>query len=198
LEAENKLKGASYHLERMSELYLKNQEQFTHEFESFLANIRSVPDVMLEDYNRKFELGIGLEDRLTPKTFEKKARQHNCQDALNFLKWWTKKIEDIRSSSLGPLFEMRNISIHRKQVQPDILKITIEESISISASVSVCDLQGNVVSKSEAKPNKIKTEPAKVEWAFKEYPNDNALGISKSLFDEVQKMVKESQVLLSK
>ena len=85
MEAEKKLKGAEYHLERMNELYLKNEAQFTHEFEAFLSKIRSVPDVMLEDFNRKFNMGISLDENLYPLYFERKAKKLNNQEAISLL-----------------------------------------------------------------------------------------------------------------
>lgn len=183
----------------MSELYLKNEEQFTNEFEAFLSKIRSVPDVMLEDFNRKFKLGISLEERLFPEDFIKRARKLNNQEAISFFNWWKNELEQIRSSTVGPLFDLRNISIHRKTVTTDLKRINVTAKISCFAEIAVYDAKGNLVSKSSSiRPQDEKPEPPKIEWSFKEYPNDNALDISKKLFSEIERMLKEAQLLYSK
>ncbi|MEM0172551.1 MAG: hypothetical protein QXV57_08325 [Thermoproteota archaeon] len=45
----------------MEETYLKCEEHFIYELEAFLVKLRSVPDVLLEDFNEKFSLGISLD-----------------------------------------------------------------------------------------------------------------------------------------
>ncbi|HSQ49350.1 MAG TPA: hypothetical protein VLL96_06690 [Candidatus Deferrimicrobiaceae bacterium] len=122
MEAEKKFQGATYHLDKMSQLYLKNEEHFTYELDSFLSKIRSVPDVMLEDFNEKYKLGISLGENLYPDDFEMRAKKLGNKDALDFIKWWKKEIGKLWSSSSGPLLTKRNISIHRKVITSDLKK----------------------------------------------------------------------------
>lgn len=199
MEAEKKLQGAFYHLQKMGELYLKNEEQFTHEFEAFLTKVRSVPDVMLEDFNKKFNLGISLKEDLYPDTFEKKAKQLKNKEATSFIEWWKNKMGHIRSSYTGPLFDKRNIAIHRKTVPPDLKKVNLVAKISAFAEITVHDAKGNVVAKSSSiRPKDKEPQPPKVEWSFTDYPNDNALDVSKKLLDEVHKMLEEAKTQFEK
>lgn len=177
---------------------MENEEQFTHEFEAFLTNARSIPDVMLEDFNNKFGLGISLEEKLTPNTFEKKAKQLKNQEAMAFIDWWKSRMEQVRSSALGPLFDKRNIAIHRKTVKPDLKKINVIPKFSV-AEITVHDEKGNLVAKSSSIGSKDeKPEPAEFEWSFIDYPNDNALGVSKKLLDEIHKMLAEAKIYFEK
>lgn len=178
----------------MTELYLKNQDEFTHEFESFLANVRSILDVMLEDFNKKFRLGISLTEDLYPSTFEKRARQQGNQEAMAFISWWKTRMAQVKSSYVGPLFEKRDISIHRKTVAPDLKKINLIAKDSTSLTITVHDANGNLVAQySGKKPEVDKPEPPKVDWSFTDYPDDNALDVSKKLLDAVQKMLLEAR-----
>lgn len=202
MEAEKKLRGATYHLQRMREMYLKNEENFIHELEAFLVKARSVPDVLLEDFNKKFSLGISLEAELSPKTFEDKARQLRNTSALDFIQWWKAKMNHIRSDPLGSIFfgwkGKRNISVHRKVVRPDLKKITLVETIHLTESVTIrkYDEKGNLIEESkspEIPPKPIEPKPAEINWFFSEYPNENVFEVSKKLLDVVKGFVEEAK-----
>ena len=95
LEAEKKLQAAKYHLDRMKKTYTKNEEIFIYELESFLVNARSTPDILLEDFEKIFLLGISLRHRLFPDTFEKKAKQRQLPNAINFINWWRREMNRV-------------------------------------------------------------------------------------------------------
>jgi len=199
MEAERKLQGAAYHLQRMEEVYLKNDEFFTYELEAFLVKLKSVTDVLLEDFNEKFSLGISLEKKLTSKIFENKARQLQNYRAISFIQWWNNKIRQIRSDQLGSiLFKKRNISIHRKVVKPDLKRITLYETIHYSVTVRAYDEKGNLIKEVKSpetpqEPEKPKPKPPEVEWYFIEYPNENVLEVSKKLFQMIKGFVEEAK-----
>ncbi len=199
LEAEKKLQGAKYHLDRMRELYLDNEKFFTYELESFLAKTRSVPDVLLEDYNQIFSLGISLQDKLDPKIFENKAKQLKLPTAISFIKWWKNEMNNLRTDRLGSIiFGKRNVSIHRMTVTPNLKKVSITGTISVRASITVTktDNKGNVVEVSSSSNERPKTktlgQQPKIEWCFKEYPDENVLNISEQFFNRIKKLVEDA------
>ena len=199
MEAEKKLLGAIYHLQRMEEFYLKNEEYFIHELEAFLVNVRSVPDVLLEDFNQKFSLRINLEEKLARKIFENRAKQMHNSQAISFIQWWKKKMDQIRSDKLGfILFGKRNISVHRKVVRPDLKKITIHETIRLTDSVTIrkYDEKGNLIEELKSPqipPEPIEQKPAEIGWFFSDYPNENVLEVSRKLLQIVKEFIEEAK-----
>ena len=202
MEAEKKLQGAEYHLQRMEEFYLKNEEIFTYELEAFLAKIRSVLDVLLEDFNRKFSLGVGLEVKLKANIFEKRAKQLNNIQALNFIRWWRRKRDAIYSSPLGFLFLKRNVSVHRAVVKPNLKKVTASEMLTVSESITVVKYneKGRLVEKWEGpKPSPVSRDRTSVEinWFFKDYRDKNVLEVCRELFKLMEDIVKEAKTLFN-
>jgi len=200
MEAEKKLQGVMYHLQRMEEMYLKNEENFVYELEAFLVKIRSVPDVLLEDFNEKFSLGISLEEELYPKTFEERARQQQNIQAIDFIQWWKTKMEMLKFHPLGSIFfgkkGKRNISVHRKVVAPDLKKITLFETIQVTATVRNYDEKGNFIEERkspETPPEPVEPKPPIVEWAFKDYPNEDVIETCKKLFKIVKDFIEEAK-----
>jgi len=198
MEAEKKLRGAIYHLQRMEEAYLKNEENFIYELEAFLVKVISVPDVLLEDFNEKLSLGISLEEKLYPETFEERARELQNAQAMSFIQWWRSKMEQIRSDKLGSIFfGKRNISVHRKVVRPD-LKITLYETIRITDSINIrkYDEKGNLiedVKSLEIPPALEEPKPSEIEWCFSEYPDENVLEACKKILQTVKRFVEEAK-----
>jgi len=200
LEAEKKLQGAKYHLDRMREMYLDNEKFFTYELESFLAKIRSVPDVLLEDYNQIFSLGISLEENLDSKIFQKRAKQLKLPTAVSFIEWWKNEMKTLWADSIGSIiFGKRNVSIHRVTVTPNLKKISITATIRAIASIKVIkkDDKGNVVEVRSSSTERPKTKTAnqkpKIDWCFEEYSEDNVLNISKQFFNRIKKLVEDAK-----
>jgi hypothetical protein len=200
MEAEKKLRGAIYHFQRMEKAYLKNEENFIYELEAFLVKVRSVPDVLLEDFNEKLSLGISLEEELYPKTFEERARQLQNTQAISFIQWWKSKMEQIRSDKLGSiLFGKRNISVHRKVVRPDLKKITLYETIRATTeyiNIRKYDEKGNLIEDEKSlgiPPAPEEPKPPEVEWCFSEYPDENVLEVSRKILQTVKRFVEEAK-----
>ena len=197
--AERKLLGAKYHLDRMKEMYLKNEEYFINELEAFLTKLRSVPDVLLEDFNQKFSLGISQKEYLSPKRFKEKAQRCQNNEALKFIKWWNNKMNRIRLSKFGKIFfEKRNLSIHRKVVRPDLKRIKTYKIIHIAPSVTVkmYDEKGNLIERRESTETPLKfkeSKPPEVSWHFKEYSDEDVLEISNEMFNMVKKFIEEAR-----
>lgn len=200
MEAEKKLRGAIYHFQRMGEAYLKSEEEIlVYELEAFLVKVRSIPDVLLEDFNEKFSLGISLEEELYPKTFEDRARELQNTQAIGFIQWWNSKMNQIRSDQLGSiLFKKRNISVHRKVVRPDHKEITMYDTIRLTDSITIrkYDEKGDLIEElksPETPPEPREPKSAEINWFFSEYRNENVLEISKKLLQMVKEFVEEAK-----
>ena len=204
---DKKIQAAEYHLANMKEKNVKDEQHFIYEVEAFLTKIRSIPDVLLEDYNQKFGLGISLNEKLYPKIFRDKANlvkdQKIRKKALDFLKWWIEEINRFSSNPLTSLFfKKRNKSIHRTELRVDLKRVTTQASINLSGSVTVIkrDKYGNIYDAGsfndlpdkkenrQSKPSlaKNKIEDTKVEWCFSEYPNENILEACQTLLDTMK------------
>lgn len=188
MDAEMILLEAEYHLHRMRELYLDNMKHFKYELNAFLFNARSVPDVLLEDFNKIFSLGINSEIKINSSKFEKIAYQLNNIQALTFLLWWTRyKNTNIVSNPLfSMLFNKKDFSIHTKVMEPEQLN---ETSIFVSGEWKVYDEEGNLVTQTPQKPIKS----TKNDWFFTDYPHTNALEACNNLFEMLKAFIEEAK-----
>jgi len=111
-----KIKEAKFFLQKIKDNYEKSPDN-QYYLSAFLSATFSIRDHLLEDYNLKFDLGIPLNDKLTIKKFEDKARKLNKDNALEFILWYKKKIEEIKSQTMGEvLVEKRHNTVHRQVV----------------------------------------------------------------------------------
>lgn len=208
MSADKKVLGAEYHLKNMKNYYIVDEQSFNYEVEAFLTKIRSIPDVLLEDYNLKFGLGIGLDEKLYPRVFEEKVKtlkdEKIQKEATKFLEWWKVQVAKFESDPfVSVFFTKRHISVHRTELRPDLKKITLIESISFSDSFTVIkrDKYGNIydngslAKKEEASliSPKPRTNDSKIEWFFSDYPNENILDASQKLLDIMKQLVLDAK-----
>jgi len=210
MSADKKVLGAEYHLKNMKNYYIVDEQSFVYEVEAFLTKIRSIPDALLEDYNLKFGLGIGLDEKLYPKVFEEKVKtlkdEKIQKEATKFLEWWKAQVAKFESDPLVKVFfDKRHISIHRTEVRADLKKVTITDTLSISDSVSVIkrDKYGNIyddgsLAKIETdEPKSISPKPktgdSKIEWCFKDYPNESIVDASQKVLDVMKQFVLDAK-----
>ena len=185
----------------MKEMYLESEEDFIYELEAFLVKLRGVPDVLLEDFNREFSLGISLEEELKPGVFEKRAKRLRNREAIEFIQWWKRKMDFMRHDKIGALlFRKRNIAAHRKVVRPDLKKISLSVTIHLTDSLTVrkYDAEGNLIEEikspeTQLEPTKPKQSAIRVEWCFKDYPDEDILQICEKLFHMVKEFVEEAK-----
>src|SRR5207302_4123793 len=88
------------------------RREFIDTAEDCLITLRSVPDHLLEEANQTYQLGVGLEERLYPSNFRKKATDN--QSALDYLNWHT--TEQVRietTSTYGLPLDRRDLAVHR-------------------------------------------------------------------------------------
>ncbi len=91
--------------------------------------MRSAPDHLLEEYNKKYSLGIPLTSELYPRTFERKAETLGNKNALIFLDWYKKEMTTLKNDpTCAFLMRQRVISIHRQAIKP-VARRTITYSI---------------------------------------------------------------------
>ncbi len=188
MEAEKKLQEAEYHLQRMRELYLDNIMHFKYELNAFLFNAKSIPDVLLEDFNKKFSLGINSNIKINSSKFEKIAYQLNNIQALTFLLWWTRyKNTNIVSTPLfSMLFNVKDVSIYTKVMEHEKLN---ETSIYIAGEWKVYDEDGNLVTQTPQKP----MNSTKNDWFFTGYPDINALESCEKLFEILKAFIEKAE-----
>lgn len=203
MNVDKKILAAQYHLANMKREYVTNEQHFIYETEAFLAKIRSIPDVMLEDYNQKFGLGIPLSNKLYPRTFESQAAALTDptvrKNALAFFTWWTGEMAKFQSDPFISLFfDKRHVSIHRIELHANLKKVTITASINMSASVTVTkvdELDSDTPEKPEqdtspAAPSHQPTiEDSKIDWFFNDYPAENILVASQKLLEIMRQFV---------
>ncbi|MEM1963269.1 MAG: hypothetical protein QXN23_06590 [Candidatus Caldarchaeum sp.] len=201
MEAQKKLEGAKYHFQRMEETYSKNEKHFTYELEAFLVKLRSVPDVLLQDFNEKFSLNINLEEKLDPKTFKERAEKMKNGQAIAFIQWWKENIDRMRSDKRGSiLFSKRNISVHRKVLQPNLKKVNVFETITVTESIKIVkyDEEGRLVEEWKSpetppKPREVKPTEIEINLFFSEYPEENVLEVCRMLLEMIEKFVEEAK-----
>jgi hypothetical protein len=95
--AKTKLAEAEYFFSAVKRT-LHDPDKLCYNLSAFLSAWRSVPDVMLYDFAWRYSLGFTEEDRLTPHEFRIAARLLKRLQALEFLEWWNRRCEKIRTS----------------------------------------------------------------------------------------------------
>lgn len=137
-----------------------SREELRPNIGAFLAMSRSIADHLLEEYNVKFGLGIGLLEKLTPRTFKEKAENQNNQTALDFIEFYTKvfkKLKENRSFSL--LYHIRNVKIHRAgtRFRAEFFR-GVSDEVKISDSINVTVIRKNGTVEDHTKQQDIKMD----------------------------------------
>lgn len=191
MTAKEKLSEATFFLEKIHAPF-KNAKQGTaiiltkdalkawkSYLSAFLTSMRSIPDYLLEDYNVKYSLSISLTEKLYPETFLERVKQledtNKRHKALNFLKWWKIKMKEMKEDpSCSFLIKLRDISVHRQQVQPDTIKVTLFAS-----------------------KNGTQSRPSIVHgWFFESYEDEDVLTMCNKYFAMMKKFVEEADQFL--
>jgi len=89
---------------------------------AFLNSVNSIPDHLLEEYNKKFNLGITFTDKLYPSTFEDEAKKNKNQKALNIISSFKKEKSKVESHPIGKILtKKRDLDTHRDSQRPNKL-----------------------------------------------------------------------------
>ena len=199
MEVEIRLEHCEYRLKRMEEAYGKDFRVFVYESQDFLTNARSIMEyIILYDFAKKFKLEINENERLDQKIFEKKARESNNTRALEFIKWWESKRKELINSRFGPLFEKRNIAVHRRSVKPDRVKVKLYENVSVKESIRVIkkDEKGEVyeIFQSPEEPiSKPEPKPPEIDWYCEKYPNEKIVDVCRRYLETLRGIVEEAK-----
>lgn len=134
MTAIEKIKESSYNLNNLKNAD-KWSEVYFYTFNCFIASARSILDHLLEDYNKKYNLGIDLEVHDLKSAFHKKAK--GKPDAEQFIEWYEdeyKKIID--EPNYRTLIKQRNIILHRQTIKPTKFKIGMNfpQGLTITAT----------------------------------------------------------------
>lgn len=88
-ETNEKIKEAEYFLKKIKDLEKNgDDDEFGYNLNAFLHAWASIFDIILEDYQRAYNLDILMSDDLSIKSFEQHAQTNN--EALNFIRFYDK------------------------------------------------------------------------------------------------------------
>ena len=130
METRKKLEEARFFLEkfRKSLMGLGVGKESPYYLSAFLSAWKSVLDVMLYDFAEYYSLGLTRQDKVSYDGFSLVAKAQSNDKALDFLKWWAKKIQKLGKNKL---LKMRHMTIHRGY--PKITdQVYVPETISSS------------------------------------------------------------------
>jgi len=108
MDTRKKLQEAKYFLGMLQNT--KDRDEFYFVLSAFLSAWRSVLDVMLYDFAENYDIGLTRKDKMFPHDFWIVAYAKKDNRALEFFKWWDKKIRDL---SKNHLWNMRPEIVHR-------------------------------------------------------------------------------------
>lgn len=130
MDTRSKLKETQYFLATLIETQHDSEEGY-YNLSAFLSAWRSVLDVMLYDFAEHYSIGLTREDKMMSHDFWIVAKARKNTQALDFYKWWSKKI---RKLSENPLWSMRHVVVHRGY--PEIIQtVYIPGSLSSGATI---------------------------------------------------------------
>src|SRR3989344_381277 len=113
----DKIKEAKFFLDKINENYDVFPD-VQYYFNAFLNSSYSIPAHLLEDYNKKYVLGIKSDQKLSVKAFEQQAKKLNKTDAIVFILWYKQSITKIKSTTIGKVISnKRHQSTHRESVE---------------------------------------------------------------------------------
>src|SRR5690349_20954864 len=128
MSVESMMKAAHYGIAKM-----KEGEEFEFYFRATLDSLKGVRDHLLEEYNKKFGLGIGEEDNLYVSSFRAAAKSKGDSTAEKFIdlfdKEWASLIADAKVGLLLETHGIRDLEIHRGE-QPRNFKLNLYENAS--------------------------------------------------------------------
>jgi len=196
--AEDRLKKAKHHLDRLHFLIYRdkagtmvNPKKIHYELEHFLITIRSVPDYLLEDYNKKYALGISLDDKLHPNAFKRKARELRNEDATSFIKWYEKKLRVLYKDEVCLFVKnKRDISIHRQEVTP-----VATRGKSFAIDVLIGKPEDFESLKEQISPEEPTTKNITFGWFFTDYRMQDILSICEHYYEKMKSFLEETRMM---
>jgi len=138
MNADEKIKEAQFFLQKLKkyEFHMSVNDYYLN---AFISSADSIPEYLLEDYQKAYLFHISLKERDLKKQFLEKACKNAVKGdltALKFFQWYKERTKYIESSDqVGKvLSNHRNITIHREPTRPIIQLVTRDKSDSTSPS----------------------------------------------------------------
>lgn len=196
LEAKYKLAEAHYFLHGVKSLKSKPDE-FMYNLSAFLSAWRSVLDVLLYDYAKKY-FGWRRDARFDVRDFEIAVRVSGNGSALSFIEWYRKTIHSL---SGNPLWKKRTVIVHRGR--PEVTRtyyLYFVETVAVRGSLSIetsrQDIPGAIppeeaifVEEDEKRDDSEKS----VEVFFEDCKNKEIDDICEEAFEQMEKIVNEAE-----
>jgi hypothetical protein len=194
-ETRKKLTGATYHLDNMRRAYPDDRTTLDYELDAFLVKVKSSLDVMREDANVLFQLGIKMSEEMKPALLKDRANQSNRRGALEFIIWYeTEKLKLAKDPFYHAFLRyegLRNMSEHRKAAAPDTGEFTSFEKVTIAESLTLIkyDVNGNIIEESvtaePTNPGASNVTSSKTDWYYSEVGSYNIVDACQQLWNIV-------------
>ncbi|MFA5364916.1 MAG: hypothetical protein WC325_07025 [Candidatus Bathyarchaeia archaeon] len=110
MDTGKKLMEAEYFLEILLQTDFNKRDEFHYNLSAFLSAWRSIFDIMLYDFAEIFKIGLSRESKIYDESFALAAHNTQNTQALGFIKWWRKKVNNL---SKNRLWDMRPEIVHR-------------------------------------------------------------------------------------
>jgi len=170
---QSKLKEAGLLLKKLYESQ-DIENRFKDNLNAFLSTIRSIPYHLLRDYGVRYGLHEPLTKKVHPEVFEEKAKQIGSEIAVNFIRWWLRKMDELKKDPIGSLL------VGEKE-----LDVT-----NIFAMPATVETKTKAV---DSSIQKMKETGIKINWFFKEYDKEPVIIICEKFFSIIKKFVKEAE-----
>ena len=177
-------------------------DRLQYHLRAFLTSLKSVFDYLLEDYNKKYSLGITEDEDLNEKTFEKRARRLRHNEAQRFIAWWKVKKRQVQSDRryafLLARHGRRDLLVHRRRVpvRADV-HFFDTGTASVHFRVEKYDNQSNLyeVRESElAEPAQAPApRPSTIEFYFDGFDGESIVSVCQYCFETIKNVIEEAR-----
>lgn len=204
LTSKEQIEDAMYFVDQLKEKYERNEARAV--VSAILSIIRSVPDHLLEEYNRRLGLNIPLSTPLRTDIFEDEAKKlGNNSRALNFIRFYKAELQNLKTNVLwNEMKTKRDIKIHRDNTllkkhvhmtisEPRIVlddritAITRDNTGNIKKSGNSTNIQDNTKNSEENATKDPLTDG--VRWFFEDDPTVDIVNKFEQLLKEVTNFV---------
>ena len=177
-------------------------DRLQYHLRAFLTSLKSVFDYLLEDYNKKYSLGITEDEDLSEKIFEETARRLGHNEAQRFIAWWKVKKKQVQSDRrcafLLARHGRRDLIVHRRRV-PMRAEVHIFDSVTAHVHIRVekYNKQGDLVQVSESEPAEPTQAPAPrpstIEFYFDQFEGESTVSVCQYCFEAIKNMIEEAR-----
>jgi len=154
------------------------EDRFKDNLNAFLSTVRSIPYHLLRDYGVRYGLHAPLTEKLYPEFFEEKAKQIGSEIAVEFIRWWLRKMDELRRDPIGSLLVgEKELDVNNIFVIPAIVETGARAVASSSQEMEEVGI--------------------KINWVFKEYDEEPVIIVCEKFLDIIRKFVEEAEKTFS-